>query len=475
MGNKLKRYSQLFEADIKDNKGVPIDYINDVEEKGRDKYGYNGPSHTEGMEMMRAMQDIMRIQYGKENELAKIGKEIIINQYGEILDGVKLDIKIVKPDDEEKLEMTNRMLDVKKDEEIQTIQHDVPENTINIDINEVDKRKILNNLMQGEAQNVASLLHYGKDKIDAIDSDLFDNYVKLLTINKKFDWLDSANLEDMMKQNPEMANAEEVDWEEKDGESIPVIKVRALDLPMLIHETVKGIYELIMAHAIPENPEMAKNIMEQTDTLTDEKEDIKFGPFIAADIRDYIVDYLKRNESNSQDIVNIKEFIYGEMAIVKASKFVKLIYFILDNNIEEADKMMKSEKIVKNAIESATGDNDDNDNDDVETIEIAPKKTKSFMEMSKGELNNAMNDALENDDFDTMKKIQRYLNGDISARKETVGKKIETSKVKTPKVEEPKKDSSSYEDMSKDELQSLLNKMIADENYEEAQKIQKLL
>jgi hypothetical protein len=48
---------------------------------------------------------------------------------------------------------------------------------------------------------------------------------------------------------------------------------------MLIHETVKGVYKLIMAHAIPEDKELALKIKNAVQTLEDETQDVKYGPY----------------------------------------------------------------------------------------------------------------------------------------------------------------------------------------------------
>jgi hypothetical protein len=411
---KLKKYNQLFEADIKKNKGIPEDYIEGVEQKGREQFGHQGPSHMEMREMMDAMHDIMRIQDGHEKELTEIGKEIILHHYGDILDDVKLDIKIVKPNDEEKSEMVQKMMQKEDEPEIESPEIELPEEEIDQD--EVDKRKILNNLMQGEAQNVHSMMHYAKDEIDKIDEDLLHFYTRLLEINRKFDWMDAADLEQMMMQNPEMANAEEVEWEGEEGNETPVIKVRALDLPMLIHETVKGIYELIMANAIPENEYLARRVMKETDTLKDEKQDIKFGPFIAADIRDFITSHLERMHKDALDIPNIKEFIYGSLVELEAKKFIEVIYAILSDDQELADDLIHP--IINNTLDSLKEETEeyieDYDEDDetlvgVEDDETLKPKEKSYADMSKSELDKVLNQALDNEDYDTVKKIQEYL------------------------------------------------------------------
>jgi hypothetical protein len=440
----LKKYSELFEADVKDNKGVPSDYIEGVEQKGREQFGYNGPNPMEMREMMETMHSIMRIQDGNEEKLTEIGKAIIEEYYGSILDDVKLDIKIVKPNDPEKREMVEKMFDEEEQEEEQEEQEpgiespeiEVPD-VFPVDVDEVDKRKILNNLMQGEAQNVHSMMHTKKDEIDEVDDFLLDLYTRLLEINRKFDWMDRADLEEMMKQNPDMANAEEVEWEEdEDGEQTPVIKVRCLDLPMLIHETVKGIYELIMANAIPENAEMARKVIEETDSLKNEKEDIKFGPFIAADIRDFFTDYIDRKTNVSLvDIPNLREFIYGYMVELEASKFLELTYAILSDDKDMADDLIKKYDIVEPAIADATGELEEiessyDEDEEVSTMNIddiigGPKssdepltppkeeepkdRSKKLASMGKNQLNFELNKAIDNEDWEYAKEIQAMM------------------------------------------------------------------
>ena len=219
----LKRYNQLFEADIKKNKGIPEDYIKGVEQKGRDKYGYNGPNRAEFGEMMESLDDIFRIQNQNNNKekLTEIGKEIIMNHYGGILDGITLDVKIVVPNDPEKAEMAEKM-DDNNEEEIPSEEIEIESD---VDIDEVDKRKILNNLMQGEAQNVHGMMHEAKDQIDEIDDFLLDLYTRVLEINKKFDWFDDAR----MMENPEMASTEEVEFDkDEEGNEISTFKFKPL-------------------------------------------------------------------------------------------------------------------------------------------------------------------------------------------------------------------------------------------------------
>ena len=471
---KLKKYSQLFEADLKDT--LPEDYIRDVRRRAAPHMG--GPTRQEFMEAMQLMDEIFDIQRGNEEELTQIGVDILKEHYGRMLEDIELDVKIVDKFDKEKIEMTKRMQseeeqkeqkedDDDKDEEEEKKEPEYPsfEIPVNVPKEEIDRRKLVNNIMQGEAQNVHSMMYSAKDKIDAIDPALLDLYIRHLEINRKFDWDERRpDMSQWIKQHPEMANAcetkypknkggdEEEGGEEQGGEEaneeqgsdVPKIIARVLDLPMIIHETVKAIYELMSHKAIPEDKTMAQALLGKTDTLKDEEEDIKYGPFIAADLRDYINDLLGRTQNEqTQTLPNLKEFIFSKMMDLNANVFVELMKNILTKEYGEADEMMKDHNIVKDAIsdvkgeaeeqpkgkyyseEDLLGTEDDDTLDDEkgnELIDFFKKpgkpvaeekpvegKKKKWVEYGQGELMFMLNKAMDEGDWETVKQIQPYI------------------------------------------------------------------
>jgi hypothetical protein len=445
----LKKYNQLFEADIK--KTLPEDYIRDVRRRAAPHMG--GPSRQEFMEAMQLMNRISQIQEGHEKELTEIGERIIKEYYSRMLEGVDLDIAIVDPFDEEKMQMATKMQKENEEEEEEEEKEEkeepkYPEFEVPIKVpqEEVDRRKIINNIMQGEAQNVHSMMYSAKEDIDKINPRLLDLYMRHLEINRKMDWDENRpDLSQNMQEHPEMANCMETNYKGKEGggegeegqegEMKPTIKVRVLDLPMLIHETVKGIYELMSHKAIPEDSVMAGALLKLTDTLKDEEEDIKYGPFIAADIRDYINDLLKRTEpERNQTLPNVREFIFSKMMDLPAGKFVELIKNILMKETDKADAMLVGrDGLVKDAIKDAIGESDEKPTyqedipteDDVESgnelidffnkpskseVEEKPEpKQKKWFEYSKGELNNFLNKAIDDQDWTKAREIQAAI------------------------------------------------------------------
>jgi hypothetical protein len=58
----------------------------------------------------------------------------------------------------------------------------------------------------------------------------------------------------------------------------PTVKARAGTFPLLVHELVKGVYEVFGTHGLPDDPKQAEMIMGAEDTLPAEIWDSRLGP-----------------------------------------------------------------------------------------------------------------------------------------------------------------------------------------------------
>lgn len=81
-------------------------------------------------------------------------------------------------------------------------------------------------------------------------------------------------------------NTERRTTEPKENEK-PTVKARGVDFSMLIHEAVKGIWRVLSMRSVPNDPELAHAIESQFN-LSDEPEDWRYGPEVAADLRDFV-------------------------------------------------------------------------------------------------------------------------------------------------------------------------------------------
>ena len=203
--------------------------------------------------------------------------------------------------------------------------------------------------------------------------------------------------------------------EELFNEVTPVISARGLDFAMLIHETVKGIYQLITSIGIPKDEEMAKVVVANTDTLAGELEDLRYGPYIASDLNKFITSF-----SENDEVDNLKEHFYGKLIALPAAEFLELVRLIL---MEDESAKGKAQELIDEVIEeindwnadgiSSYGDEEDGDFEIDDYGQTTPSPVmsddESFKAMSNSELQELIDDALDVGDFDEVSRLAKYL------------------------------------------------------------------
>lgn len=475
----------MFEASLRNNPGVPgavnrnePSYLTHAEQTAMEELRRRGIGRNAGPEMMRLIDQAMRLQDGHETALEELAERIIRNQYGDILDNVELNLTIVPmgqvmeqtprsedvltrpPSKEEQEEKLERMPQPPPQQgQGQPQQRELTDAQIAL---EVHKRKMINNIIQGEGKNTHRLIHSPevREELDNIEPGLFDVYDQILKSAEFLDWTMPAEAKlHMMENMPEgHGGFVSVDWKQapdqedfkgrsaedilkdlEEGDSIedhseeigdifnagqvPVINAIGVDFPMLIHETVKGIYELIASAVIPEDPHTAETVMMNTDTLADEIEDLRYGPFIAGDLRDFI------NENPVSDqYSNLREHVFGMMIQLDAEEFLELVKGILlktpvarrkvDDMISEIAATLRDQQ-----LEIGFGGSEDEykeEDSDVAEPE-APKKKQAepvandeekeidYSKMRKADLQKLLDDALDAGDYELAGKIGKHI------------------------------------------------------------------
>ena len=368
--------------------------------------------------------EVQGMQRGYEKDLEILAEKALRTLYGRIIEDVTLDIKFPEPN-----EIPEMMKDVpdkspKEAPEIPQIQ-ELKSKEI---ISEIQKRKIINNITQGEAVNSKKALNLPEVKqglVKIMGQEKADKYIELLNkltdIAQAFYWKIPVEVQEMMWQANKggMSGAVKVDWEnkekkdedlakdilddiEKNGaddlpkevedlfyETQPTIHARGQDFAMLVHEAVKGVYELIGAIAIPEDEEIAKTVLMNTDSLADEIEDIRNGPKMAADIRNYMNTF---PDIKNDTIPNLREHVMGALFTFPAPEFNSIILSILSNS----DKYRSTiQGIIDDVISQvrefeageALGDYGVDDDDDYNPQEKTPSyEDVDYSDLSKSEL-----------------------------------------------------------------------------------------
>ena len=290
-----------------------------------------------GREQMQARLDALQ----------NLAKDVIMDEYGEILESsskpVELDIRLVNPN--EVIRQISDLRDVPQnartpraddtheedEEEDQTEQDQQDDDCADGSCSSVEgaeetteepeditgnvltaslKKKILNMLTQGEGKATKDIIKFSPLVENGLQQIFGENGGRILRIwsdmsdtADKMDWvIPVANKAAMMSNNPGgMAGATDVTWESlnnsifsiellKENQNFNKITIKAVgvDFPMLIHETVKGIYLLIQSAAIKKDKEFAKKVKAATSSFMDEAQDFRYGVPAQAMFNDFI-------------------------------------------------------------------------------------------------------------------------------------------------------------------------------------------
>lgn len=446
----LKQFTQLIdEASLRDNPGIPGEggmegnYLSKVE--GRAKERLDALQRKHGADIPRFMSLVSRarqIQSGKEKELEKLAEDAIRSYYGSILGEVTLNIKFPK-EDQIKKSMENVPSEPPEMPQLKELKDS------NI-ISEIQKRKIANNITQGEAKNTKLCLNLPEVRdglIRILGQEKGTEYKELLNkiteIAGFFDWQIpmEVQLEMWTRDKSGFSGSVTVEWvsdkeentedlaqkvlgdlendtdvpeeaEEIFEQTTPTINALGTDFAMLLHETIKGIYELIASVAIPDDEETAETIIMNTDTLADEIEDLRYGPEIAADLRDFINEF-----PETADIPNLREHVFGKMMAMDAKDFLDLMYMILIEDSRANPVVQEfideiSEEINRYELGQAGIDNDD-DYEPGEEYGRASTQTEpeeiDYSELSRREIEKLIDKALDAKDYDTVRDLSKYI------------------------------------------------------------------
>ena len=264
--------------------------------------------------------------------LEVLAETVVREEFGDILDTaikpIELNIKLVRqgsvsnqisdirdvpqraeqPTEQQQEEQDKKDEEKRKEEEEEEkseeekVQHaeegeEVPGTNLSLAI---DKKKLLNMITQAAGKSTKDIIRISETVEQELTQifgerqgkQILDCWVRMSDLADKMDWVIPINRKsEMMKNMPQgMAGACQVIWEshsgseynmslllEKEATKI-VIKSVGIDFPMLIHETIKGIYLFLQSGAVKKDKETAKIIKKATSSFMDEAQDFRYGP-----------------------------------------------------------------------------------------------------------------------------------------------------------------------------------------------------
>lgn len=185
---------------------------------------------------------------------------------------------------------------------------------------EVAKRRIINALIQGSAKKGHYMFELVNERLTQMNPNIIKWYGVLMSINDLLYWL----FPDQMMLNggngTEKAGKEEVKIETEP----PTIVVRAVFFPVLVHELIKGVMELIATKGLPKEQSAADLVMGVTDNLPSEIWDLRLGPVIWSKFVQSYPDKLF-----DDDVKHIQLYLFSRFSQLSTKEFFRVTKLIL--------------------------------------------------------------------------------------------------------------------------------------------------
>lgn len=229
---------------------------------------------------------------------------------------------------------------------------------------EVYKRRFLNAMTQGAAKKCNHMFHMVDDELTKMEPRLPSKYAKMMS---------AADY--MYYVIPKMENGTTggVVKVQFPTESNPkaAIYVQAMVFPVLIHELVKGVMELLSAHGLPKDKKTGSYVIDKADFLAAEPWDMRIGPALWGKFIDAI----------EPDDFELKHHIYSELAALPVDEFNMKMREIMAGTKDGKDIIKGIVKEVRSGLQEdefneamneidTYGDEENNTDSDVEGFDF---------------------------------------------------------------------------------------------------------
>jgi len=268
---------------------------------------------------MALLDEISEAEEGYRDELEMVAAQMVTDAYP-IIDyaNIKIDAKIV--------DMSDINLPPPSPQEDPTLPdfgEDDPEKL-------KAKRRIINGITQGASIRGAFGFMLFKEYLDQINPELVAKYNEILKL--AFGIYDDENaiamLLSMIAQNQNMPGGEsEMEYDEQEEQF--VIKARAICFPMLVHEIVKGLYEIVGTEGFGPDKEKNQAIVGAVDKLSNEPNDLRFGKFFYDAISKIY------NDSDIDD-ARVRELFFAEVYKLDNNDFFPFVENAINDELTSA-------------------------------------------------------------------------------------------------------------------------------------------
>jgi hypothetical protein len=273
------------------------------------------------MRSQEVLNDIIQAEEEYRDELDMVAVQMVTDAYP-IIDyaNIRIDAKIVSLND---LDIPNPP--PQEDPSLPDFGEDDPEKM-------KAKRRIINGITQGASIRGAFGFMLFKEYLDNINPELVGKYNEILKL--VFGIYDDENAIAMLLaalaqgQKPQGGESE-MEYDEENEQF--VIKAKAICFPMLVHEIVKGLYEIVGTEGFGADKEKNQAIVGAVDKLSNEPRDFQYGKFIYDAISKIY------NDSNIDD-PRVRELFFAELYKLPDDEFFPFIENAINDELKPLQK-----------------------------------------------------------------------------------------------------------------------------------------
>jgi hypothetical protein len=186
------------------------------------------------------------------------------------------------------------------------------------------KRRFINALIGGASKKGHYMYQLVGEELNRLHPELVRLYGMSQSILDHLYWIYPESMSSAMAAGGGgQAGQSEIDTETDP----PTVKARGITFPILLHELVKGVFEVLGTHGLPDDPRQAEMVIASQDTLPSEIWDLRLGPIFWEKFTAAYPD-----ELFEEDTKYIQHYLFQRFSALDPKKFFKLTKFILSGD-----------------------------------------------------------------------------------------------------------------------------------------------
>jgi hypothetical protein len=268
------------------------------------------------MTVGQAMRSLVMIQSQNKKQLEDLAIELVKSEMGIPEGAMQFKAELVT----QPMGAAEGMKDeaeMPSEEEIEEFMGDVENFNL-----ERSKRRFINSLIQGAAFKGGHMYNLVRNEINDINPQLMNLYAVTQALMEHAYWI-FPDMEGMAGSGGGQMGQSEYD----DETDPPTVKAKAVTFPLLVHELVKGVYEVFGTHGLPDDPRQREMVLNAEDSLPAEIWDSRLGPIFW---EKFVATYPM--ELFEDDMKHIQHYLFMRFSSLTAEEFMRVAKMILSGD-----------------------------------------------------------------------------------------------------------------------------------------------